>query len=300
MADIKDIATQEWREAHKGSSLTSLPMVDFLLELGNIDYSEFVRLPKASLSGFQHKDILNAVWNELRSSTDNKRLITSGRCTILPIQAMQQIELKCPGKTHFQMYDVGFHRLARCTFTYLVLDSSNNNAEAFIQAPGTSYNHKAKSIRSTIQTVEPISKEKAITECLKEVADRQKAVTYFRDYNEKKGAFFKGFMEWYIEDDRTRGKAKKFLVLMPSRSKPDAVTRIVWQEGHPNDNPQRPPSDQKSMEALGKFITRHGSWAQWRLNGCNIVNRQIWESLNSAYGIPVVRYGWGPHEGEKK
>ncbi|KAM0336674.1 hypothetical protein ACHAPQ_003906 [Fusarium lateritium] len=258
MADIKDIATQEWREAHKGSSLTSLSMIDLLLELGDINYSEFVRSPKASLSGFTHKDILNAVWNELRSSTDN-RLTTSGRCTIFPIQAMQQIELKCPGQTHFQMYD-----------------------------------------RSTTQTVEPISKEKAITECLKEVADRQKAITYFRGYNEKKGAFFKGFLEWYIEDDRAGGKAKKFLVLMPSRSKPEAVTRIVWQEGHPNDDTQRPTTDQKSMEALGKFITRHGSWVQWRLNACNMVNRQIWESLNSAYGMPVVRYGWGPHEGEKK
>jgi hypothetical protein len=35
----------------------------------------------------------------------------------MPIQVMRQVDLKLPGRTNFQLYDVGNHRIARCTMT---------------------------------------------------------------------------------------------------------------------------------------------------------------------------------------
>jgi hypothetical protein len=116
LQSIKDLATEEWRQAHRSSSFTTLPMIKFLLDIRQTTFSEFVRRPQSSLDGFSHKEILHAVWTELQSSPEN-RLTISGRCTVMPIQVMRQVDLKLPGRTNFQLYDVGNHRLARCTMT---------------------------------------------------------------------------------------------------------------------------------------------------------------------------------------
>jgi hypothetical protein len=123
---------------------------------------------------------------------------------------------------------------------------------------------------------------------------------YPRGYNETHAGFFKGFMEWYLEDDSTAQRGKKFLVLMPNRAHQNSVTRIVWEEGTRENHGPRPATDAKCVEALAVFVTKHGSWNQWLLNDCSNINAEIWDSLNFAYGMPFLKRGWGPHGPESR
>ncbi|KAF4449472.1 hypothetical protein F53441_7266 [Fusarium austroafricanum] len=160
---VEAAATQEQHQIHASSAFTSFAMVDFLLTDLKESYRNFVEHPQQTLRRFEYGHVLNEVYAEIHKHHSEK-LTANGSCTALAIRVAQKLNADFGNGVDFKIYDTEHHRFARYVRTNVVVDSSNKKG-ASVVVPGQ---------------IKNISTEKALAQCLKDVAKNTTLVTYFR------------------------------------------------------------------------------------------------------------------------
>lgn len=111
---------------------TSLPMVEYLRKTFGLSIGEILEAPKLLGTRFDKSAFNN---REMQHSLRRFWLSQSGRCTTFAVKVAAALEKVHPSVFKFEMYDVGRHRLARCSRTGVVIDSSQTPG-AFLMSEG--------------------------------------------------------------------------------------------------------------------------------------------------------------------
>lgn len=192
---LVDIATEEWRIAFNEGAHTSFHMIEAIRQGLQLDYSQILTNP-VSLRGNGGDWILNE--DEL-DDPSNRFYYTwasrTGRCTSFAIKVAKRLERNNPNTFHFEFFNLGRHRLARCDLTGIVIDSESDYGALWCP-PGEDFtpcegprgrwsHHHGTSIyedrsAATVRMIRPISATEALNMCLREVAENANLLCGFR------------------------------------------------------------------------------------------------------------------------
>ena len=121
-----------WSSSFWEKPYTSIWMVEYLLKKAGLSYEELLNDPDILQKTFKKKPFT------FNNSNDFDEIAgLPGRCTSFAIQVVQRLErLKVKGKPYdFEFFQLGFHRVARCKETNIMIDSSSS-CGAFILKEG--------------------------------------------------------------------------------------------------------------------------------------------------------------------
>jgi hypothetical protein len=106
-------------------------MVDYLLKKAGLSYEELLEDPDILQNTFKKRPFTFDDPNDFDEIAG-----LPGRCTSFAIQVVQRLE-RLNNKQHydFKFYQLGFHRVARCKKTKIMIDSSSS-CGAFILKEG--------------------------------------------------------------------------------------------------------------------------------------------------------------------
>lgn len=128
-------AQATWMGICAGGPYTSLMMVQHLMSAGGKTTKGFLTNPKVELKGttalLEGKTLaqLAPTWQ-----------LKTGRCTSFAVKAVNDLKEVVDSKNvpvfNFEVFDIGRHRIARCTKTGILIDSSSTGkGGAFVLAP---------------------------------------------------------------------------------------------------------------------------------------------------------------------
>jgi hypothetical protein len=131
-------ARKVYTDVWDGGPYTSFDMIKYLIEKTRINRTDRESLRRGNLHAFvRHPIIIQTVSDESigKDSMRGRLLLLfdkrTGLCTSFAIKVVRMLELRAPSGTYnFIFYDTGPHRMARCTRTGIVIDSSVGNAIA--------------------------------------------------------------------------------------------------------------------------------------------------------------------------
>ena len=110
-----------WVEFFNATPYTTFWMVDFLLHKSKVSYADLWDNPKVLTKGkVTNSDIQNSITEDLSLLS-----IQPGRCTSFAVQVSSYLE-ESP-KFDFEYYDLKGHRVARCKYTGVLIDSGSPN-----------------------------------------------------------------------------------------------------------------------------------------------------------------------------
>jgi hypothetical protein len=124
-----------WFKTFSQAPYTSIWMIEYLLGKTDLSYEEILEDP-----GILHKTLED---EPLRFEYEDEfKYISSrpGRCTSFAIQVVRDLEETADERGHrdrfeFEFFELGFHRVARCKKTGIMIDSSSSHG-AFILKEG--------------------------------------------------------------------------------------------------------------------------------------------------------------------
>lgn len=130
MDDVFAQSAEQWKQAYDEGAHASFKMVEVLMDLARVTYSDFLRNP-ALIANFQEADewpitdVRNAPYNDTWESM-------SGRCTSFTIKVAYNLKRMYPDELDFLYYDLGSHRIARCERAGVLIDSESERGVVII------------------------------------------------------------------------------------------------------------------------------------------------------------------------
>ncbi|KAM7218612.1 Protein kinase-like domain containing protein [Rhypophila decipiens] len=292
LTDIPDAlrkATEEYVRQIKRGPHTSFKALEILLTRLNLSAGEYLRNPM-SLLGFRAERVHDIVSEPWRGTWDSG----VGRDAEFCIAVTHALATQYPGIYSWCYYDLGRHRLARCTRTGTVIDSqmlptiidNTKMLEGDHRFPIDSYAfvHLQGRAERSQDDLLPISPEFALGRSLEEVVRNAVAVCAFRSIpdtvsimqrDEVPEALYFGSLRWRL--------AKRRIELAPDIGRRDEVSTITFGDGTPETN-------RECAISLVTFIRRCGLESQWKQGGIDKFNQKLWLAAVMEWGYPI----WKP------
>ncbi|KAK3313594.1 hypothetical protein B0H66DRAFT_356961 [Apodospora peruviana] len=297
------LSRNQWLDVFAQGPHTSFKIIEVLLGELNLTYGDLLANP-ACLQPFSDnwRDWVTNVFDDPWIRTWD---YDTGRCTSFAIKVAYGLESHPDyrGVFDFKYYNLGRHRVARCDRTTVVIDSESKygprllpeNAE-WTDTPGEHRGwwryHNGVSIfeerrsggprgTGTLRHILPITREEALGICLKEITDMAVLVCLFRSIRPlEQGsqpwvAQYHGVVRWRISERR--------IELTPDLDRRDSFYCITF--GRPGGSRE---TNRQCINNFVAFIRDCGIEQQWRADGINQFNQELWKAAIQVWGgFPV-------------
>ncbi|KAI1134658.1 hypothetical protein F5Y05DRAFT_204050 [Hypoxylon sp. FL0543] len=290
MVEVVDVASKVWKEVFMDGPYSSFAMVDAIAAHLGLSYEDILRNP-ANLKAFDPNSVTKENLSKPPFSLTWSSL--TGRCTSFALKAATLLDTRYPNIFRFQYFDVGRHRVARCANTGILIDSSSKvgavalgESEDWITIQGiegrwmyvdgvSTYERSARHGR---KRASPITPERAIRTCLREIAKEATLVCVFRslDIGETPEIWtrrLRGMVKWNI--------AAKCLELTPDLTNRDK--RVVISFSHRGTQE----TAEKCILIVAEFIKTSGDLRQWRADRTDKIHNRLWDTAVNLWGYPT-------------
>lgn len=120
-----------WEKYFKAEAFSSLPIMQYVLSTTDTELTDYLYKPKDLKKKIDMESLL------LRPDLD-VLYKNPGRCATFAVKVCKELESKHAGLYQFAFFNLGSHRIARCTKTKVVIDSSSDDG-AFALRNDSSY-----------------------------------------------------------------------------------------------------------------------------------------------------------------
>ncbi|KAK4215440.1 hypothetical protein QBC37DRAFT_398710 [Rhypophila decipiens] len=283
--------TDEWIRAYNQGPFTSFKMVEVILGVLKLEARDILRDP-TQLSVFQGRRVNEEkLWTTYLDTWAK----STGRCTSFAIRVAEELRTQYPDDGfHFEFFNLGRHRVARCRRYGFVIDSESpkgidilRDHQDWISTPDQERgrwrfyeNHSVFEARTNPRDrydVHPIPAAAALGICLEEVANHGVLVCVFRQSfvsteDQTPQVEYHGSIRWRL--------SKRRMELAPHLKYPDRIATITFGDGNKETN-------RECVANLRAFILDCGFDYQWKADAIDIFNRQLWKAAVLEWGYPV-------------
>jgi hypothetical protein len=195
--DALNVSRAEWTRVYCEDPHTSFPMIETLMSQLAVSYQDLLRNPSILAQKLKAGQPLNLNYGDLARKP--------GRCTSFAVKVARNLESRHSGIFKFQYFDLSRdgaqpgrsgHRLARCENTGVLIDSTSDEGVTIMEEGGdwtesfqgrfkyfdghSVYEGTERDDDTGPSTLEPISFERAMETCVREIAERKCLVCSFR------------------------------------------------------------------------------------------------------------------------